>query len=54
MPYVAQDGVCCGLCADFVAEATVIANTGYRSHISVASEFRVAGDSGLLVTAGCW
>ena len=43
MPYVAQNGVCCGLRANFVAEATIIANSSCRCHISVASEFRVEG-----------
>ena len=41
MPYVAQNGVCCGFRANFVAEATKIANSSCRCHISVASEFRV-------------
>ena len=41
MPYVAQDGVCCGLRDNFGAEATMIADSGNRCHISVASEFRV-------------
>ena len=41
MPYVAQNGVCCGFRANFVAEATIIANSSCRCHISVASEFRV-------------
>ena len=45
MPYVAQNGVCCGLRANFVAEATIIANSSCRCHISVASEFRVGGEA---------
>ena len=44
MPYVAQNGVCCGFRANFVAEATKIANSSCRCHISVASEFRVGTD----------
>ena len=50
MPYVAQNEVCCGLRANFVAEATIIANSSCRCHISVASEFRVGdGAAGLAV-----
>ena len=43
MPYVAQDGVWCGLRGKIAAEATVNAISRSQCHIGVASEFRVGG-----------